>query len=288
MSSSSFRPGASLVQEIRNIGCLKSTFVAPTPYNIELLDSEGDRERAAAVTFIVNSHWLAPDSERTLAGTENKFAARVIEITNAAQSSRWTIEDERYCRITFVSNYEVNDVIMARLRSALSKFEVDFEVIFSMSNRIQILHPKSPIRFGAGLIARVERVGWRERHNARQEQKRAAEEERRREEMIAAAFADPTKAMCVSTSQITPSLPPTASTRIRASASDADSVQHFSASSGLPGGMHASMRTNIFKQPRRQLNHHTVAQHYKKSKDGALKRVVDWWFNVSPSDLEAM
>jgi len=267
-SSSTFPPGLPKVQEFKHLSHAMRGVrgVGPLPYGFFALEDEVDRERVAAVTYIIITNWLAPESEHDPGSERSRFAARVFEVSNPVESLNTDPSDDRYWRVAFVSNYPIDEPVIPRLSSILNDYDFDFEATLGIKSHIQIRQQGSPIRFGVGIVARIEKHKWRQKHEERQRLALIREEKRLEEEMLQAAFSDPTSAIAIPSA---PAPPPAQTTML----------QRFSVSSSAPPPERPrpSLVTDNFKRPSQRTYHTTIAKRYKA---GLLGRAFDWLAGV--------
>lgn len=239
----------------------------PLPYDFDKLEDAVDRERVAATCFVVNSVWLAPESERNPNSSKPRFAARAFEIMNPTEDHSKTAEDERYWAIAFVSNYPIGEEEIPRISSALQDYEFDFHVTVGMRSHIHIRAP-GVSSFGVGVIVRVEKHDWEKKLEAKRQTALIADSRRRENELLKSAFSDPTSVVCLPASNLEPAHHST--------------IQRFSVTPAPPtrftSQRPAISNPNSFKPSSQQRSYHTTIG--KRYKSGLLGRMADFVFNI--------
>lgn len=244
----------------------------PLPYDFDKLEDEIDRERVAAVCYVVNRVWLAPESERNPNSSNPRFAARAFEIINPTDTHNKTAEDEQYWSVAFVSNYLIGEEEIPRISSALNEYEFDFHVTVGMRSHIQIRAYGVP-PFGVGIVVRIEKHNWQKKLEARRQAALIADHKRREKELLESAFSDPTSVVC---------FPVSDSERAHHSM-----IQRISVTSAPPERL-ANQRTAISNQnnfkpnSQQHLYHSNIAKRYKA---GLLGKMADFVLGIDASKV---
>lgn len=266
-------PGLMELQEFRHLAKVMRGIskTGPLPYSFDEINEEVDRERIAAICYVVNSVWLAPESERNPNSSKPRFAARAFEIMNPTDEHTKTADDERYWSVAFVSNYPIGEEDIPRISSALHDYDFDFHVAVTMRSHIKIRAPGIS-SFGVGLVVRIEKHDWEAKKKARQQAVLIEENKKREEEMLQYAFSDPTSVVCLTQPHEAPR----------------STVQRFSVSSIPPQSRYEHNIPGIsnstsFKPTSQQRTYRTnIAERYKA---GLLGRAIDFVLGIDPSKI---
>lgn len=196
-------PGIMEVHRFHRLaGTMGMKAVGPLPYGFKNVAEEEDRERIAAVCYVVNSVWLAPESERDPSSNILRFAARLFEIQNPTEEHNTTAEDDQYWSVVFISNYVIGETVVNSIMSALGEFEFDFHFTVGMRSHITT-RTFNGGSYGVGLIVKIEKHDWKQKREERERVVLAEEKKRQEEELLQSAFSSRASVVCIQDSGAT-------------------------------------------------------------------------------------